>query len=568
MRRAAAAPGPRCGGSSSGCPIRSSGSPRTRIWVRASRSTVMPCAVRAAACRGRRRGCRAPQRPRRARTVGARLGDRLHEGAVAERHVVAAQHDQIRALGHQQPDRMGDELGGHGFAAVQVADEADAQPGQAFGPARRVDGRAGHLDMMALVEEAVGAGAGHDTDSGSGNRLERSRRRMPVGQRTGGHVRPMLTRPRYSWPRGSRLAAPRSPRCSLDAGCRGRRPDTHTNMPVDEQLAYLTKGCVDVVRAAELAAKLERFAAGRAAARRQGRLRPDRAGPASGPHRADPEDEALPGPRPPGRLRGRRLHRADRRSDGRSKTRPPLTHEEIDAQRRDLQDADLQDPRPGEDGGRASTASGSSRWAASAGCTLAAKYNVAQMLERRDFKKRYDARPADCACTSSSTRWRRPTTRSPSKADVELGGTDQLFNLNVGRDIMPAFGLEPQVVMTTPLLEGLDGVEKMSKSLGNYVGVTDAPAEMFGKLMSISDELMWRYYALLTDLGRRGRWRRRRAARARRHAASEAGQGRAGAGDRRGFPRRRGGSRRRGGVRAALHPAGARRRRAAARWCG
>jgi tyrosyl-tRNA synthetase len=89
------------------------------------------------------------------------------------------------------------------------------------------------------------------------------------------------------------------------------------------------------------------------------------------------------------------------------------------------------------------------------------------------------------------------------KADVELGGTDQLFNLNVGRDIMPSYGLEPQVVMTTPLLEGLDGVEKMSKSLGNYVGVTDSPSEMFGKLMSVSDELMWRYYLLLTDLSAR-----------------------------------------------------------------
>jgi tyrosyl-tRNA synthetase len=86
------------------------------------------------------------------------------------------------------------------------------------------------------------------------------------------------------------------------------------------------------------------------------------------------------------------------------------------------------------------------------------------------------------------------------EADVELGGTDQLFNLNVGRDIMPAYDLPPQVVMTTPLLEGLDGVEKMSKSLGNYVGVTEPPDEMFGKLMSISDELMWRYYLLLTDL--------------------------------------------------------------------
>jgi len=83
------------------------------------------------------------------------------------------------------------------------------------------------------------------------------------------------------------------------------------------------------------------------------------------------------------------------------------------------------------------------------------------------------------------------------KADVELGGTDQLFNLNVGRDIMPEYGLAPQIVMTTPLLEGLDGVQKMSKSLGNYVGIDEAPAEMFGKLMSISDEMMWKYWSLI-----------------------------------------------------------------------
>src|SRR4026207_2181875 len=83
------------------------------------------------------------------------------------------------------------------------------------------------------------------------------------------------------------------------------------------------------------------------------------------------------------------------------------------------------------------------------------------------------------------------------EADVELGGTDQLFNLNVGRDIMPASGLEPPVGLTTPLLEGPDGVERMSKSLGNAGGVTEAPGAMFGKIMSISDELMWRYYELV-----------------------------------------------------------------------
>jgi tyrosyl-tRNA synthetase len=130
---------------------------------------------------------------------------------------------------------------------------------------------------------------------------------------------------------------------------------------------------------------------------------------------------------------------------------------------------------------------------------LASRYNVAQMLERRDFKQRFEAgKPI------AIHEFLYPLAQAYDsvflKADVELGGTDQLFNLNVGRDIMPSFGLEAQVVMTTPLLEGLDGVEKMSKSLGNYVGVTEAPAEMFGKLMSISDELMWRYYLLLTDL--------------------------------------------------------------------
>jgi tyrosyl-tRNA synthetase len=86
------------------------------------------------------------------------------------------------------------------------------------------------------------------------------------------------------------------------------------------------------------------------------------------------------------------------------------------------------------------------------------------------------------------------------EADVELGGTDQKFNLLVGRSIQPEYGQDPQVIMTMPILEGLDGVQKMSKSLGNYVGINEAPAEMFGKLMSISDEMMWRYYLLLTDL--------------------------------------------------------------------
>ena len=156
------------------------------------------------------------------------------------------------------------------------------------------------------------------------------------------------------------------------------------------------------------------------------------------------------------------------------------------------------------------------------------------MLERRDFKQRYEAgKPI------AVHEFLYPLAQAYDsvflEADVELGGTDQLFNLNVGRDIMPSYGLEAQVVMTTPLLEGLDGVEKMSKSLGNYVGVTEPPDEMFGKLMSISDELMWRYYLLLTDLDRAEIDALQAAGRGGR-AASEAGEGRPGAADRRRLP--------------------------------
>jgi tyrosyl-tRNA synthetase len=144
-----------------------------------------------------------------------------------------------------------------------------------------------------------------------------------------------------------------------------------------------------------------------------------------------------------------------------------------------------------------------SKWLTSLGSEglvrLAARYNVAQMLERREFRQRFDA-GQPIAIHEFLYPLAQGYDSVALKADVELGGTDQLFNLNVGRDIMPGYGLEPQIVITTPLLEGLDGVEKMSKSLGNYVGVTEPATEMFGKLMSISDELMWRYYALLTEI--------------------------------------------------------------------
>jgi tyrosyl-tRNA synthetase len=130
---------------------------------------------------------------------------------------------------------------------------------------------------------------------------------------------------------------------------------------------------------------------------------------------------------------------------------------------------------------------------------LAAKYTLARILERDDFRKRFEAHQP-IALHELLYPLAQGYDSVALKADVEMGGTDQLFNLLVGRDLMREYGLEPQVVLTTPLLEGLDGVEKMSKSLGNYIGITEEPGSIFGKIMSISDELMWKYYTLLTDL--------------------------------------------------------------------
>jgi len=130
---------------------------------------------------------------------------------------------------------------------------------------------------------------------------------------------------------------------------------------------------------------------------------------------------------------------------------------------------------------------------------LAGKYTVARMLERDDFKNRYKKQlpihiheflyPLAQAYDSVALH-----------ADVELGGTDQLFNLLVGRDIQREYGQEQQVVLTVPLLEGTDGIEKMSKSTGNYIGINESPENIYGKVMSVSDEMMWRYYLLCTDL--------------------------------------------------------------------
>lgn len=128
---------------------------------------------------------------------------------------------------------------------------------------------------------------------------------------------------------------------------------------------------------------------------------------------------------------------------------------------------------------------------------LSSRYTVARMLERDDFQKRYSEGRAIAV-----HEFLYPLTQAYDsvalEADVELGGTDQKFNLLVGRDIQREYGLSPQAVITMPILEGLDGVQKMSKSLGNYIGIFEAPNEMFGKIMSISDDLMWRWFDLLS----------------------------------------------------------------------
>ena len=187
---------------------------------------------------------------------------------------------------------------------------------------------------------------------------------------------------------------------------------------------------------------------------------------------------------------------------GRNKTRPPLSQEEIraNAETYKRQCFKVLDPD-------ATEIRFNSEWLSPLGAEglirLAAQYNVARMLERKDFKERFTK-----GIQISLHEFLYPLAQAYDsvflKADVEMGGTDQLFNLNVGRDIMPGYGLPPQVVLTMPLLEGLDGVEKMSKSLGNYVGVEEAPASMFGKIMSISDDLMWRYYLLCTGVSQDG----------------------------------------------------------------
>jgi len=181
---------------------------------------------------------------------------------------------------------------------------------------------------------------------------------------------------------------------------------------------------------------------------------------------------------------------------GKNATRPPLSTEEIkkNAETYEAQIFKILD----EDRTRVEF---NSTWMSELGSAgmiqLAARHTVARMLERDDFKKRYES-----GQPISIHEFLYPLVQGYDsvalKADVELGGTDQKFNLLVGRQLQQDYGQAPQVVMTTPLLEGLDGVQKMSKSLGNYIGITEPPGEMFGKIMSISDDLMWRYFEVLS----------------------------------------------------------------------
>jgi tyrosyl-tRNA synthetase len=269
-------------------------------------------------------------------------------------------------------------------------------------------------------------------------------------------------------------------------------------MTIDEQLSYLGKGTVEVIREAELRAKLEKSAA-------TGRPLRVKLG-------ADPTapDIHL------GHTVVIRKLRAFQElghiaifligdftgmigdPSGKSATRPQLTREEINANAETYKQQifKLLDPKK-------TIIDFNSRWMDTLGSAgflrLAGHVTVRQILERDDFQQRLETNrplalhevmyPLVMAYDSVAL-----------EADVELGGTDQKFNLLMGRNLQREYGQESQVAMITPLLEGTDGVQKMSKSLGNYIGINEPPQEIFGKVMSISDELMWRYYELCTDL--------------------------------------------------------------------
>jgi len=268
--------------------------------------------------------------------------------------------------------------------------------------------------------------------------------------------------------------------------------------PVDEQLTYLKKGSAEIIREADLRAKLEKSrAAGRPLRVKLGM------------------DPTAPDLHLGHTVVLRKLkHFQDLGHTaifligdftgmigdptGRSVTRPPLTREQIEenAETYKAQVFKILDPQK-------TVIDFNRRWFAKFTADdfirLMAKYTVSQLLEREDFHKRFrEEKPI--ALHELLYPLVQGYDSVALEADVELGGTDQKFNLLVGRELQRAYGQESQVVLTTPILEGLDGVQKMSKSLGNAIGIHEPPLEMYGKVMSISDEMMWRYYELLTDV--------------------------------------------------------------------
>jgi len=267
--------------------------------------------------------------------------------------------------------------------------------------------------------------------------------------------------------------------------------------PVDEQLAYIKKGSAEIIRESELRAKLEKSRTSDKPMRVKLGMDP------TAPDLHLGHTVVL-----------RKLkHFQDLGHTvifligdftgmigdptGRSATRPPLTREQIDqnAETYKAQVFKILDPVK-------TVIDFNSRWfskfTAEDFIRLTAKYTVSQMLEREDFHKRWhEEKPI--AMHELIYPLAQGYDSVALEADVELGGTDQKFNLLVGRELQRAYGQESQIVLTTPILEGLDGVNKMSKSLGNAVGIHEPPLEMYGKIMSISDAMMWRYYELLTD---------------------------------------------------------------------
>ena len=269
-------------------------------------------------------------------------------------------------------------------------------------------------------------------------------------------------------------------------------------MNLDEQLAYLTKGAEETIRLGELRSKLERSA-------RTGAPLRVKAG----------FDPTAPDIHLGHTVLIRKLkHFQDLGHtvifligdftgligdpSGQNVTRKPMTPEEVaaNAETYKAQVFKILDPEK-------TVVDFNSRWldelTSRDWVTLCSKYTVARMLERDDFAKRMKEHQP-LAMHELIYPLAMGYDSVALEADVELGGTDQKFNLLVGRALQQEYGQKPQVIMTMPILEGLGGVQKMSKSLGNYVGINEPPAEMFGKIMSISDDLMWRYYLLLTDL--------------------------------------------------------------------